>query len=141
MTAITDFIDRVFNEQYTSLFGESQLPSQAKEDITLTRQEGDDLIAALTATCIFETAHISTLVVSPDHRNQDLGTSLVQELESLAKERGIQSITLSTKSYQAKDFYLKMGYTIYAQLEDVPRQGITKYHFIKWLSDEATERA
>ena len=44
-----------------------------------------------------------------------------------------ERVTLSTKSYQAKDFYLKQGYEIYASLADVPQKGITKYHFIKRL--------
>ena len=55
------------------------------------------------------------------------------ELEEKAAEAGATSITLSTKSYQAKDFYLKQGYEIYASLSDVPQKGITKYHLIKRL--------
>jgi hypothetical protein len=42
---------------------------------------------------------------------------------------------LSTKSYQAKDFYIKQGYEIYASLADIPQKGITKYHFIKRLNE------
>jgi ribosomal protein S18 acetylase RimI-like enzyme len=61
--------------------------------------------------------------------------ALLKRLEVEARSRGIKSITLSTKSYQAKDFYLKAGYQIYATLENVPQAGITKYHFIKWLSE------
>lgn len=64
-----------------------------------------------------------------------LGFEPFETIEVKAKTRGIKSITLSTKSYQAKDFYLKAGYQIYATLENVPQAGITKYHFIKWLSE------
>ena len=57
----------------------------------------------------------------------------MSELEEKAEKVGVNSITLSTKSYQAKDFYVKQGYEIYASLEDVPQRGVTKYHFIKRL--------
>jgi len=68
------------------------------------------------------------------YKKKGLGASLLSELEEKAAETGETSITLSTKSYQAKDFYIKQGYEIYASLSDVPQKGITKYHFIKRLS-------
>ena len=72
-------------------------------------------------------------MVDKGHQKKGLGASLLAELEEKAEKAGVSSITLSTKSYQAKDFYIKQGYEIYASLEDVPQIGVTKYHFIKWL--------
>ena len=68
-------------------------------------------------------------------RKKGLGASLLAELEEKAAEAGVTSITLSTKSYQAKDFYIKQGYEIYASLAHIPQKGITKYHFIKRLNE------
>mgnify|MGYP001780682999 FL=1 len=73
-------------------------------------------------------------MVDKEHQKKGLGASLLAELEEKAVEVGATSITLSTKSYQAKDFYIKQGYEIYASLTDVPQKGIIKYHFIKRLS-------
>ena len=83
---------------------------------------------------VLENIHIKALVVDKEYQKRGLGASLLAELEEKATEAGVTSITLSTKSYQAKDFYIKQGYEIYASLADVPQKGITKYHFIKRLS-------
>ena len=72
-------------------------------------------------------------MVDEGYQKKGLGASLLAELEEKAEKAGVSSITLSTKSYQAKDFYVKQGYEIYASLSDVPQKGVTKYHFIKWL--------
>ena len=118
MTEFHDFIEQVFKEQYES---------------SLTREEEGNLIAVLHAQQVLENIHIKALVVDKGYQKKGLGASLLAELEDKAEKAGVSSITLSTKSYQAKDFYIKQGYEIYASLEDVPQKGVTKYHFIKRL--------
>ena len=133
MTEIQDFIEQVFKEQYEASFGLARLEELEPEDYYLTREEEGNLIALLHAQQVLENIHIKALVVDKEHQKKGLGASLLAELEEKAEKAGVRSITLSTKSYQAKDFYIKQGYEIYASLEDVPQKGVTKYHFIKWL--------
>jgi len=134
MTDVQKFIKRVFDEQYESNFGSAMLEKLKPQDDYLTRKEDGRLIALLHAQQVLENIHIKALVVDKAYQKKGLGASLLAELEENAAEAGVTSITLSTKSYQAKDFYLKQGYEIYASLTDVPQKGITKYHFIKRLS-------
>lgn len=134
MTDMQNFIKRVFDEQYESNFGSAILEKLKPQDDYLTRKEDGRLIALLHAQQVLENIHIKALVVDKAYQKKGLGASLLAELEEKAAEAGVTSITLSTKSYQAKDFYLKQGYEIYASLTDVPQKGITKYHFIKRLS-------
>ena len=134
MEKFDDFIKRVFDEQYEVCFGSDMLEKLEPRDYYLTRKEDDRLIALLHAQQVLENIHIKALVVGKEHQKKGLGASLLAELEEKAAETGVTSITLSTKSYQAKDFYIKQGYEIYASLSDVPQKGITKYHFIKRLS-------
>ena len=133
MTEIQDFIEQVFKEQYEASFGAARLEELEPKDYYLTREEEGNLIALLHAQQALENIHIKALVVDKEHQKKGLGASLLTELEEKAEKMGVSSITLSTKSYQAKDFYIKQGYEIYASLSDVPQKGITKYHFIKWL--------
>lgn len=133
MTEFQDFIDQVFKEQYESSFGSARLEELEPKDYYLTREEEGRLIALLHAQQVLENIHIKALVVDKGYQKKGLGASLLAELEEKAEKAGVSSITLSTKSYQAKDFYIKQGYEIYASLSDVPQKGITKYHFIKWL--------
>ena len=133
MTEIQDFIEQVFKEQYEASFGSTRLEELEPKDYYLTREEEGHLIALLHAQQVLENIHIKALVVDKEHQKKGLGASLLAELEEKAEKMGVSSITLSTKSYQARDFYIKQGYEIYASLEDVPQRGVTKYHFIKWL--------
>ena len=134
MEKFDDFIKRVFDEQYEVCFGPDMLEKLEPRDYYLTRKEDDRLIALLHGQQVLENIHIKALVVDKEYQKQGLGASLLTELEEKAAEAGVTSITLSTKSYQAKDFYIKQGYEIYASLADFPQKGITKYHFIKRLS-------
>ena len=134
MIDFQDFIKQIFNEQYEKTFGSTLLEKLEARDYFFKREENGNLIALLHAQQVLENIHIKALVVEPDYQKKGLGASLLAELEEKAMAEGVSSITLSTKSYQAKDFYLKQGYENYAILEDVPQKGITKYHFIKRLS-------
>jgi hypothetical protein len=133
MTEFQDFIEQVFKEQYEASFGPARLEKLEPKDYYLTREDEGHLIALLHAQQVLENIHIKALVVDKEHQKKGLGASLLVELEKKAEKVGVSSITLSTKSYQAKDFYVKQGYEIYASLEDVPQKGVTKYHFIKRL--------
>ena len=133
MTEFQDFIEQVFKEQYEASFGAASLEELEPQDDYLTREEDGRLIALLHAQQVLENIHIKALVVDKGYQKKGLGASLLAELEEKAEKAGVSSITLSTKSYQARDFYIKQGYEIYASLEDVPQKGATKYHFIKRL--------
>ena len=135
MEKFHDFIKRVFDEQYEACFGPDMLEKLGPQDYYLRREEDGQLIALLHAQQVLENIHVKALVVDKEHQKKGLGASLLAELEEKATEAGVSSITLSTKSYQARDFYIKQGYEIYASLIDVPQKGITKYHFIKRLNE------
>ena len=133
MEKFHDFIKRVFDEQYEACFSSGMLEKLEPQDYYLKREEDGQLIALLHAQKELENIQNKALVVDKEHQKKGFGASLLAELEEKAAEAGVTSITLSTKSYQAKDFYIKQGYEIYASLADVPQKGITKYHFIKRL--------
>ncbi|HEX8734211.1 MAG TPA: GNAT family N-acetyltransferase [Pyrinomonadaceae bacterium] len=64
--------------------------------------------------------YISDLWVSETVRGSGYGTALMQAAEREAVRRGVRNIFLNTFSFQAVDFYLKLGYTIFGELEDFP---------------------
>lgn len=128
-----EFAKRVFDEQFEETFGRDAMSKLVTKEYLLTKEEGGNLLAVLQAIQSIETVHIKSLVVAKAAQGKGLGSQLLLELEEAARQNGVTSITLSTKSYQAKEFYLKNGYQIYASLESVPMQGVTKYQFIKYL--------
>lgn len=128
-----EFVKRVFDEQFEETFGRDAMSKLVTKEYLLTKEEGGNLLAVLQAIQSIETVHIKNLVVAKAAQGKGLGSQLLLELEEAARQNGVTSITLSTKSYQAKEFYLKNGYQIYASLENVPMQGVTKHQFIKYL--------
>jgi GNAT superfamily N-acetyltransferase len=76
--------------------------------------------------------HIRFLWIAGALRGQRHGTRLMDAAEEYGRERGAFSSTLETHSFQARDFYLKRGYTVFGTLEDYP-PGHTKYFLRKRL--------
>ena len=64
--------------------------------------------------------HVRTLWVDPVARRQGNGTRLLRAAEDYAVERGCFAATLETHSFQARPFYEKHGYAVFAALDDFP---------------------
>jgi GNAT superfamily N-acetyltransferase len=64
--------------------------------------------------------YIDVLWVKEDFRKYGYGSALISEVERVAKEKGCNLVHLDTFDFQAKDFYIKHGYTVFGVLEDCP---------------------
>jgi GNAT superfamily N-acetyltransferase len=64
--------------------------------------------------------YVAILWLHEDIRRMGYGSQLLAQAEEIAMEKGCHSIHLDTMSFQAPDFYLKHGYTIWGQLDDFP---------------------
>lgn len=64
--------------------------------------------------------HVNLLWVTEALRGQGQGTRLMDAAEDLAAKRGATGVTLETHSFQAPEFYLKRGYTVFGRLDDYP---------------------
>ena len=64
--------------------------------------------------------HVALFWISAAQRRQGLGSSLLRAIETAAIERGCTQAHLDTFSYQARPFYERHGYALFATLEDYP---------------------
>lgn len=64
--------------------------------------------------------YISTLWVSEQVRGRGYGAQLMNHIEGEAIKAGCVHAYLDTFSFQAPDFYKKLGYTVFGELEDFP---------------------
>src|SRR5262249_32975465 len=69
-------------------------------------------------------------------RHRGSGTRLLQAAEEYAIERDCFAATLETTSFEARPFYEKLGYEVFATLEDYP-PGHAKFFMRKWLASRA----
>jgi GNAT superfamily N-acetyltransferase len=64
--------------------------------------------------------YIRILWLHEDLRDQGYGSQLVHMAEDIARERGCHHVHLDTMSFQALDFYLKLGFEECGRLDDLP---------------------
>lgn len=76
---------------------------------------------------------IDVLYVKKAFRHRQLGRSLLEKIESEAKNKGAYLSQLETYDFQALEFYQKNGYEIYGILENCPAPGHRRYSLKKDL--------
>ena len=63
---------------------------------------------------------LEQLWLKEEYRKKGIGTKIIYEIEKIAKENNALGVRMETWSFQARDFYEKMGYIVYAEFEDCP---------------------
>ena len=76
--------------------------------------------------------YVDILWVHESHRHQGIGSKLLREAEKIALSRGCHHVHLDTMSWQAPEFYKKLGYEVIGILPDIP-SGNQKYLLMKAL--------
>lgn len=91
--------------------------------------ETNEIVGGLYATDGYGWAFIKYLVLPEQYRGLGLGSKLMREAETIARNRGYIGIWLDTFEFQARPFYEKMGYTLFGELEGV--DGAIPRYFLK----------
>lgn len=64
--------------------------------------------------------YVQNLMMAPSHRNGDWGTRLMEQAESFAREKRMKGLWVTTLSFQAPEFYKKIGFVEFGRLDDCP---------------------
>ncbi len=73
---------------------------------------------------------VKMLWVDEKYRGQGIGTCLLEKAQALAKKRGCRYVHLDTFSFQAPDFYRKLGFKRFGTLKPFPK-GSRRYFLYK----------
>ena len=74
--------------------------------------------------------YINGIWVANEYRSNGYGTRLMKDIETEAKRKGCTQCYLTTLSFQAPEFYQKLGYEVFATLENF-HQHYNKYFLRK----------
>ena len=123
-----DLLKRGIDEYNVFITGEST----GNRDITFfIRNAENDIIGGVRGT--YNTSgwlYIIGIWVAKEYRSRGYGTLLIKSIETEARKNGCTNSYLNTISFQAPEFYKKLGYTIFGELEKF-HQNYSRYFFRK----------
>ena len=134
-----------------------QLVSTSQDEMALVEGLGQNILAKLGAVELFKRikiflhdednqvkggitssvfggwVYVEMLWVTASLRGQGYGSQLLARLEDEARQLGCRHAHLDTFSFEARPFYEKAGYQVYAELQDYP-PGHSKIYLKKDLA-------
>lgn len=117
-----------FNQRMLNFVGESE------KRISYVIKKGNSIIAGISSCVDWGfILHVELLFVEDEYRHQGLGRLLMEKVEKEAEVLGAGMAQTDTFDFQAKDFYLKLGYEIFGELENSPRPGNKRFYLKKML--------
>jgi ribosomal protein S18 acetylase RimI-like enzyme len=87
------------------------------------RDRDECLVGGIFAYVNWNWLSINLVWLSPELRGSGLGERLLETVEAAGIERGCRQAHLDTMSYQARPFYERHGYEVFATLDDYPEGG------------------
>ena len=92
--------------------------------------EGGRVVAGLDAATYWGKLHVRLLWVHPDHQSRGLGTRLMLWAEEQGRNLGCKSAMIDTMSFQAPEFYARLGYHQFGMSEGY-EGGASRHYFEK----------
>lgn len=120
-------------ENKLSKYDDGFLPDSLEGSVQIGIEENGRIVAGLDA-CIttFKILYVSTVFVDEEYRSKGYGRRLMKEMESRARAMGVNTIRLDTFSWQGKEFYEALGYSVVGSYENAA-DGYAEYFFLKRL--------
>ncbi len=97
------------------------------------RNINEEIVGGAVAVLLPSVMQIKYLWLAAHIRGQGIGKNLMQRLENEASARGLQSIALETYTFQAPEFYTKLGFNEVGRYINHPSSGIDKVFYQKSL--------
>jgi GNAT superfamily N-acetyltransferase len=102
----------------------SGYPGEAVPVAILIRDEAGTIAGGLWGRTGYDWLFVEFLVVPDALRGRGVGTGLMAAAEEIALERGCVGAWLTTFTFQARGFYEKLGYRLFGEIENSPRDNI-----------------
>ncbi|RJX70979.1 GNAT family N-acetyltransferase [Vibrio sinensis] len=115
-------------------FNANHFPHDNSEDIAcVTKNDDGEIKGGLTGEIYMNTLFIHYFWLDDSLRGSGMGTQLIQKVEQMVQQRGVTDIYLDTFTFQAREFYLKMGFEEVGRFTGYPMAGVDKIFLQKHL--------
>jgi GNAT superfamily N-acetyltransferase len=92
---------------------------KAEELVLFVKELEGNIVGGLLGFTFGAWFHIQTLWVDENIRKAGLGKQLLEKAEGAAVKRGCRVANVETFSFQAPEFYRKMNYELFGELNDI----------------------
>ncbi|MEK7079655.1 MAG: GNAT family N-acetyltransferase [Patescibacteria group bacterium] len=103
-------------------------PRNPKKFSLLLKDKNDVVLGGIIVCFLWNGMEITSLWVDKKLRNQGWGKKLIMAVEKEAVKRGCAFAYTNTFSWQAPEFYTKLGYALYGKLDDFPEGNSLGYY-------------
>lgn len=100
---------------------------------TFVAKEDNKIVGIITGNSYYKEVHISDLIILEEYRNKQIGSKLVENVESHYKDKGFENINLTTYGFQAPEFYKKCGFKVEFVRENKKNPKLNKYFLVKYF--------
>ena len=114
-----------YNESFTGAVFREKISSFVKD-------ETGKIVGGILGEINWGWLHIQGLWIDASIRKGGWGTKLLSHMEEYALSKDTSNIRLETTTFQALDFYIKSGYSVFGELPNMP-PGHTSYFLQKQL--------
>jgi len=115
-------------------FNTAQIGASGHRPLALLVKQDGTVVGGLVGATMHRWCFVEWLFLPDGLRGAGLGTTLIRRAEDEARRRGCIGIFLDTFDFQARGFYEKLGYAVFATQTDYP-PGHERYFLQKRLGD------
>ncbi len=131
--ALTTDERRILSEGFARHSEKHSVPAFIKQPLKwLAYDAHQKILGIATAHALWDWIYIEDLWVDENVRGTGLGTGLVRQIEHYAGAKNFVGVWLWTQSWQAPEFYRRIGYQEFSRLDDFPK-GHARIGFRKLL--------
>lgn len=119
-------------EEYEREIALHKIPESDKQEVVIAAFDDEDFLGGVYGYLQNGYLYIHLLSVEEQHRGQHLGSELMNQIETYAKDHGVYHAYVATCTFQAFEFYIKCGYKHDVTIPDKPK-GYEEFIFSKQL--------